>query len=60
MTMSDTVVVRTTLQPDRDLEVSPTEAKDLFRQGLLVADEVPAPKAKAGQPAPNTETKQDK
>lgn len=37
--MGETVIVRTSMQPDRDLEVSISEATDLFRQGLLVEDQ---------------------
>jgi hypothetical protein len=32
----DTVVVRTTMQPDTDLQVGASEAASLRRQGLLV------------------------
>lgn len=51
-----TVKVRTTMRPDRELEVSPQEALDLKRQGLLAEDakeeatpERRAPKAKGEQ-----------
>lgn len=44
-------VVRTTIQPDTELEVSEQEATDLRRQGLLVEDEAPAEQpAKADTP----------
>ena len=34
-----TVKVRTTMRPDQELEVSPQEALDLKRQGLLAEDQ---------------------
>jgi hypothetical protein len=34
--MSDTVKVRTTIQPDQELEVGPQEYADLKGQGLLL------------------------
>lgn len=41
-------IVRTTLQPDRAIEVSSAELLDLQRQGLLVEpDPVPAPAVRA-------------
>lgn len=43
--MPDLTKVRTTFEPDREVEVGPAELLDLQRQGLLVAD-APAPKAK--------------
>jgi hypothetical protein len=40
--------VKTTLWPDRELEVSDQEYLDLKRQGLLVEDKTPA-KSKEGK-----------
>lgn len=42
--------VRTTIQPDVELEVSDTEYVDLKRQGLLIEDPAPAA-APAAAPA---------
>lgn len=42
-----TVKVRTTMRPDRELEVSPQEALDLKRQGFLVEEK--AAKRPAGE-----------
>jgi hypothetical protein len=33
--MTDKVAVRTTMEPDKDIEMTVTEAEDLRRQGLL-------------------------
>ena len=46
--------VRTTIQPDVELEVSDTEYVDLKRQGLLVEDAPAA--APAAAPAKSTAT----
>lgn len=35
-------VVRTTMEPDREIEVSNAEYTDLNRQGLLVPEKAPA------------------
>lgn len=37
-----THTIRTTMQPDRELEVDDAEYLDLQRQGLLVKDDGPA------------------
>lgn len=44
--------VRTTMQPDREIEVDDAEYLDLQRQGLLVGDDgtPPAPQTAAGAP----------
>lgn len=42
------VTVRTTMQPDTDLEVDEREALDLRQQGLLVEDEKPAKSGGSG------------
>lgn len=47
--------VRTTMQPDRDLEVTPGEARDLSRQGLLTEDQ-----PRQGQPSPTPPPSGDK
>lgn len=48
--------VRTTMQPDRELEVDDAEYLDLQRQGLLVGDDgtPPPPQTAAGAPATTT------
>jgi hypothetical protein len=45
--------VRTTMQPDREIEVDDADYLDLKRQGLLVEDPAPEPQpAPAVAPAP--------
>lgn len=44
---SRTRKVRTTIQPDVDLEVGPEEYLDLKRQGLLVEDDKKEPRKAA-------------
>lgn len=39
------VKVRTTMQPDNEIEVDEREALDLRQQGLLIEDEKPAKRA---------------
>lgn len=40
----DKITVRTTMEPDKDVEMTTTEAEDLRRQGLLVTEpEKPTP-----------------
>lgn len=52
--------VRTTIQPDKFIEVSDTEYVDLKRQGLLIEDPAPAPAAPAAAPAKTTATAKSK
>jgi hypothetical protein len=44
-----TMKVRAKIRPWEEIEVSPTEAEDLRRQGSLVEDAPPAPARKTGQ-----------
>jgi hypothetical protein len=52
--------VRTTIQPDVDLEVSDTEYVDLKRQGLLVEAPAPAAAPAAAPAKPTTAAKSSK
>lgn len=45
------MLVRTIMQPDRDLEVTEVEHKDLSRQGLLTEDQ-----PKQGKPSADNRT----
>lgn len=47
--------VRTTMQPDREIEVGDADYLDLKRQGLLVED-APEPAPAAALPAPAKKT----
>lgn len=51
--------VRTTIQPDVELEVSDAEYTDLKRQGLLIEDPAPVA-APAAAPAKSTAAKSSK
>lgn len=48
--------VRTTMQPDREIEVDDATYLDFLRQGLLVVD-APAPSAPAAPAAPANPSK---
>jgi hypothetical protein len=51
--------VRTTIQPDVDVQVDDAEYLDLKRQGLLVEDAFAAPAAAPAKPAPAAAKKEN-
>jgi hypothetical protein len=49
--------VRTTMQPDREIEVGDADYLDLKRQGLLVDEDEPAPLPQTATATPSTPEK---